>query len=487
LPVFRLPMRILSAKCFLRPLAAAAITAVYALVVVQFEHISHTTLALVLVLLILLIATGWGRAEAVVASIVAALAFHYCYPPPFNVGFRQPQYWVALVSFLTTALTVSELSVRARKRAQEAERRRAELEKLQALGQAILRSDASQSAVQAILSQCVPVLGASAAAFYNRLTKEVSRAGPDSYLIPLAHLNLAAIRGAFHREESTGVCFVPVRSAGIVVGSLGVRCAGMSPTLLDAIASLLAIGLERAHALEQVAEAEMARKSEELRSVVLDAIAHDFRTPLTAIKAAVTSMMPDCTAAAPEQSELLTIINEETDRLNHLVGQAVEMSKVQTGMLRPEKRRRKLEDLVLTSLEELGLQDKGRTVEVNIPDSLPPVEMDMRLIKQVLKQLLDNADKYSPLHSPIRLSAHVADDAIVVSVADEGRGIPEDEQQFIFEKFYRGKNSQHDVPGTGMGLAIAKNIIEAHGGRLWLTSKPDSGSVFHFSLPVQGV
>jgi len=237
---------------------------------------------------------------------------------------------------------------------------------------------------------------------------------------------------------------------------------------------------QRARALEEAARTAAARESEELRSAVLGALAHDLKTPLTSIKAAVTSLLA---LAGPERRELLSIIDEETDRLDRLSTQAIEMERVGIGMLRPEKETHDLRQVILETLEEMQPVLKSRSVRIEFGEMLPAAEFDLKLIKEALRQLLDNARKYSPAGSPIGVSCHSAGDAVVVQVADQGPGIPEVERERVFEKFYRGAREAGQSPGVGLGLAIARTVLKAHGGEIWLTSRPGVGTVFHFSLP----
>ncbi len=468
----------------------------------HFEHVNHTTVALVLVLVILVISTRWSLQKALVASAAAAVGFYYSLHPKL-FGFNQPEYWVALVTFLATALTTSLLATRVRRHAADAERRRAEMERLYALSRAILGASISKAHSQEVVDRMVSILGLSGAALLYLETSTRYGAGPRGHLVTNEQLRHAAYQERISfdgghsagqevrrlgsgpaRHAVEGASFIPLHSEGKVVGCLGLRGARLSEAVLSALASLVEADLERAKAAEKSAQAEALRQSEELKSTVMDAVAHDFRTPLTSIKAAVTALLGDATAERSEQNELLTVIDEEADRLNLLVGQAIGVSKLGDAMLQLRRRPVRLQDLFSEVLEELGSSAETRCLQVTLPDSLPLAEVDARLMKQVLKQLLDNARKYSAPHSPIALAASLVDGNIVVHVQDQGPGIAADEHGLIFRKYYRGSHAAGGVTGTGMGLTIAKSIIEAHGGRIWVESSPGQGSIFHFSLPV---
>jgi two-component system sensor histidine kinase KdpD len=245
----------------------------------------------------------------------------------------------------------------------------------------------------------------------------------------------------------------------------------------------MAITIEKARALEEASYAEAARQSEVLKSALLDSLAHDIKTPLTSIKAAVTSLL--ASGNGPDH-ELLTIINEEADRLNQLAAEVIEMARIEAGKLHLDKRPVTVVELVSNALADLAAALEGRPLTVNVPEGLPLVEADHEFAGQVVKQFLENALKYSEASSPILISAELKGGKIVIGVGDHGPGIEENERARIFDKFFRGRRHRFDTKGTGMGLAIAKGIVEAHGERIWVESEPGQGSVFYFSLAASG-
>jgi two-component system sensor histidine kinase KdpD len=253
-----------------------------------------------------------------------------------------------------------------------------------------------------------------------------------------------------------------------------------SEQTIRAIVNLVAISVEKARALEDASHAEAARQSEALKSALLDSLAHDIKTPLTSIKAAVTSLLGNSSAG---DHELLTIINEEADRLNQLAAEVIAMARVEAGKLHLEKRPVPVAELIEGALAELGARS-GRTVVVRVPPGIPAAECDPEFVQQVVKQLIENALKYSPEVSAVTVSAERKGAKIVIGVADRGPGIDEEERARIFDKFFRGHRHRFETKGTGMGLAIAKGIMEAHGEKIWVESEPEEGSVFYFSLPV---
>jgi two-component system sensor histidine kinase KdpD len=248
--------------------------------------------------------------------------------------------------------------------------------------------------------------------------------------------------------------------------------------------TLIAVAVERARAVEALGKTEAAREGERLKSALLDSITHDFRTPLTSIKASVTSLLSDSHLDEKHKQELLTIINEEANRLNSLVGDAAEMARLEAGEFELDLKPHPISAIINAAIEQCKSVLNNRPMQIQAPASLPLVRADLDRAKQVLVQLLSNANNYSPEGLPISITAELSGDFIVTSVADQGPGIEEVEIGLIFDKFYRGRDKRYVVQGTGMGLPIAKAIVEAHGGTIGVISQLGRGSVFSFTLPV---
>jgi two-component system sensor histidine kinase KdpD len=446
--------------------------------------VNTTTVALTLLLAILGVSTRWGLGEATVASVVAVLGFNYYFLPPVGaLTIQDPQNWVALLAFLVTAVTASQLSASARRRAAEAEARRVEIERLYALVQAMMLGGNPRKTIREFVNRVVQVFGCEAAAFYYRPTEEILRSGPESRPVSDHDLQAAAEIDDVSVDGARRLATAPVRLGGRTLGSLALVGALPSEQTVRAIVNLVAITIEKARALEDASHAEAARQSEVLKSALLDSLAHDIKTPLTSIKAAVTSLLGSSPAG---ERELLTIINEEADRLNQLAAEVIAMARIEAGKLHLEKQAVTAVELISGALQDFRPALRDRGVTVNLAKELPPAEADREFAEQVVRQFVENALKYSPPGSPLTISAELQSGKIVIGVADRGPGIEENERSRIFDKFFRGRQHRFGTKGTGMGLAIAKGIVEAHGGRIWVESEPGQGSAFYFTLPVSG-
>ena len=453
-----------------------------------YKHVlpvNPTTVALSFLLAILAVSTVWGIAVSVFMSVVAMLAFNYYFLPPIGTfTIADPQNWVALFAFLVVSVLASHLSTRARQQAKDASQRRREIEKLYAFSQGLLESGNVIQLLNRIPSQIVDIFEVGAAALLLAEKQKIYRSGPVIPQLDLETLKTMVIREEPLVDEANSLCFVPVRLGIRPIGSLGISGSTPSRQTLEAMGTLIAVAIERARAIEQLGLTEAAREGERLRTALLDSVTHALRTPLTSIKASVTNLLSNASVTNLQRQELLTIINEETDRLNRLVGEAGEMARLDAGEVELHLESRPIEDVIDAALNQCKLTLGARVVRVQVPPGLPNVSVDLVRAREALVHLIENANQYSPADRPITITAEAAPDFVVTSVADRGAGIDDLEQNLIFEKFYRGKDQRYLVQGTGMGLPIAKAIIEAHGGTMSLTSQRGQGSVFSFTLPV---
>jgi K+-sensing histidine kinase KdpD len=340
-------------------------------------HVNPTTVALSLLLIVLFVATAWGSKPAILASLLGVASFNFFFLPPYGTFIiAEPENWIAFFAFLVTAVTVGQLSARARQRAAEAEAARREIERL----------------------------------YYE-------------------------LQDTFERSS----------------------------------------------------QAKALKQSERLKSALLDAVTHDLRTPLTSIKASVTTLLDDQLAARDAQAtplgeagrqEMLEVINEEADRLDRFVEDLMALARIEAGEMQLRREWSSLTEIITAAMKRASPLTRKHRLELWLDEELPSVRVDERAVAEVIYALVDNAAKYSPPSGVIKVAAKAsAGDMVQLIVEDEGPGIPVELRERVFDKFFRAMRDGDlagNKLGTGMGLAIAKGIVEAHGGRIWIESVDDS-------------
>jgi two-component system, OmpR family, sensor histidine kinase KdpD len=460
-------------------LIVAGITAFYFLI---FDEANNATVAMTFLVATLGIATAWGLPEAIVASVAGVLCFNFFFLPPlFTLTVADTQNWVALFAFLVTAGVASQLSARAKQRTLEATRRRDEMERLYELSRTLMLLDEQSPIASQIAQRIVQVFEVRGVAVFDRGTDRIYKAGAIDHAISDTKLRDVALQGTAFQDPQLNLLALPLSLGREPVGSLAIYDGSISDTAVHAMANLAAIVMERALAETVARRMEAARENEAMKSMLLDALAHEFKTPLTSIKAAASSILD---AGPSAQKELITVIDEESDRLDSLVSETIRMARIEAGDFHLEIQAQDVNKLIAAALQKLRILMEDREVRIDADQDLPKVMADPELIGLTIRQLLTNALKYANPESAIFLRAHASNGAVRISVKDSGPGIAPKDRQRIFEKYYRVKDDSDSIPGTGMGLAIARNIVEAHGGKIWVESMVGQGSEFFFTLPV---
>ena len=457
-------------------------------------------LVMVYLLGLVVVATRYGQGPSLVASIlsVAALDFFFV-PPVFTFAVSDVRYLFTFVVMLVVGLVTSGLAARIRTQAEAARLREQRTAALYAMS----RELASTRGVDQLLiiamrhisevfrSQVVVLLpgagGALVCADGGQFALDSNELGVGKWVHEHhqpAGLGTSTLPGA-------AALYLPLQAPRGPVGVLGIRPA--DPHSLDApdqlhqletFANQTALAIERAQLADEAQQAQVRMETERLRNSLLSSVSHDLRTPLATITGAATTMLENGAKLNDRTRQgLLESVREEADRLNRLVQNLLEMTRLESGALQLRKEWHPLEEVIGAALGRLGKELADRRVDTRVPPDLPLVPIDDVLIEQVLVNLLDNAVKYTPGGSPIRIIATSTGEAITVEVADHGPGLPRGEEDRVFEKFYRGMPGGR---GAGLGLAICQGIVKAHGGNIWAQNLPEGGVAFLFTLPLAG-
>jgi two-component system, OmpR family, sensor histidine kinase KdpD len=449
-------------------------------------HVNQTTVALSFLVLILIAASRWQLAYSLYLSLLCGLLYTYFFLPPIGTfAVEGPQDLVALVVFFCAGFLVSHLSSRARREAELSETRRREVEHLYEFSQELLLHDDLSAVARITPSIATAIFDFRAVSLYVRDSDTAFYSDPDHELVPLADLKSAAEAPEPVVTVINDVKVIPLVLGMRSLGAMAISEKARSTNIFEAIGTLVAIALERAAALERTSHMEAARQSERLHTALLDSVTHELRTPLTSIRAAATTLVSQPHMSESERADMYAVVDEESARLDHLIGQAIEMAQLDSASIHVQARLESVPEIIALALEEALPLLGDRAVEVQAPKDMPAVRLDRRLVRRVLRHLIENAVKYSPPASPLRIVAHLETGRLLVSVEDFGQGIEEYEQPLIFRKFYRGRRQRDRISGTGMGLAIVKAILDAHGGGIDVLSRPAQGSRFTFWLPVE--
>jgi two-component system sensor histidine kinase KdpD len=436
-------------------------------------------LDLVLVVLAALYGGFW---QATAISVAAVASLNYFFIPPIFSFENSPSNWVALGAFEFTALVISRLSLRSRLQAIEATAGRRDMERLYETSRRILLLDSSGEPGSLITSLIREIFELDAVQLFDAQSGKTYRSGED--LLGAERQT----RDTYFLGEDT---FDPQMKSWYCVLRLGTRPVGglalngteMSKLAATALASLGGIALERARALQRQSRAQAARQTEQLRTAVLDALAHEFKTPLTVARTASSGLLA-VGGLSELQKDLVTVIDQQASKLDHLSSRLLTAARLDSTEFRPQRERVLFSRLVSAAIQRLDQETDRMRFQVSVPSREMPIFADRELILTSLVQLVDNAIKYSEPGSRIEICFTAKDTTVVLKVRSKGLVIAPVDRERIFERFYRAPQTHHLPAGTGLGLSIVKKIVEAHHGHVWAEGEADYGTSFSVALPV---
>ena len=457
--------------------------------------------ALLYLLIVVLVAGASGTGPAVLAAMLGFLAWNFFFLPPYHTFvIGDPKDWLSLVVFLAVGIVMGIQTGRMRDREARAVAREKETAVLNRLTSGLVSEASTEMMATSVLGEIVDVLRASAATLFvaegGALTTFCETPPcevPDPDVAAAAAWVFAhdSALGQVDAESAGGV-YLPLRGASGVTGVLGVgmRTDGRAydadeARLLASLANVIAAFLERQRLQAAASAAEASREADLLKSSLLSSVSHELKTPLAALTATVSNLLENDIPWNEKsvRDELRSIVSDVT-RLNNSIGALLDLSRLEAHAWEPRREPYELADIIAASLDALPAHERGR-ITVSLPDELPPIDVDFVQWARVLQNLLENAVVYARGVAPIRVGARRSDDGIEMWVEDEGPGIPGDEHEAVFEKFFRGSQTDTRAPsGTGLGLAIAREIVLAHGGGIHIENVAPHGARFVISLPL---
>ena len=474
----------------------------------QLAGLAEANLVAVFLLGVLLTALRFGRWPGIYASIVSVVVFDFFFVPPYlTFAVSDVQYVFTFGVFLLIAITTSALAARVREQSDAARERERRTQALYRLTRQLAGASGSEFLLGMAGKQMAELFGGEVVIYLPdehhhlqpRLGRETSVAqNPNSQAVAQWVFDHDQIAGSgTDTLPQAAATFVPLTGSQNVIGVLAIHppeeARLRSPDqqrLLETCASQIALALERDQITLEAGRIFMEAETERLRSSLLASVSHDLRTPLASI-AGAASVLIEASSGQDEATrrELLQSICEESNRLSRLVENLLQMTRIESRGIEVKKQWEVLEEVVGSALRRLESQLRQRTVEIEIPADLPLILMDGLLMEQVLINLLENAARYTPTEAAIKIHARANDKACIVEVSDTGPGLAKGEEERIFEKFYRGIRSEQGARGrhgAGLGLAICRAIVQAHGGTIRAENQPRGGARFEITIPLEG-
>jgi len=444
-----------------------------------------------------------GRGPAVLTSVLSVAAFDFFFvPPQLTMAVTDTEYILTFIGLLSVSLVISYLTTQVREQADAAQRRETQTATLYDLGHDLTAAVGLEAVAKTIIDHIGQVFSREVAIFLPENTKlKLYLASPG---LIVADNELAVASWTFEHGKQAGrgtdtlpeasMHYQPLKTIRGAIGVLGIKPFGTSSFLnpdqrriLDAFTDQVALAIEAAQLVEQAHQTELLEATEKLQTALLNSISHDLRTPLVSITGALSSLEEASPALDEEvKHSLIETAREEAERLNRLVGNLLDITRLEAGGMQLHREACDVQELIGSALEQIGTPIKNRQVKVEIAPKLPLIYVDFVLFSRVLVNIIDNAIKYSPVEKPIEIRTRFTNDCLEISIADRGEGIPQEDFEHIFDKFYRVQRPDN-VSGTGLGLSICKGIIEAHGGSIRVVNRRGGGAIFSVDMPVEGI
>ncbi len=471
-----------------------------------FPYLEQSNLIMVYLLGVTWVASRYGRGPSVLASMLSVAGFDFFFITPYyTFAVSDVQYLWTFLVMLIVALVISSLTIRIRQQAEYAQQRERRTAALYALSRALASNRGLANLLRIAVEHISDVFESQAAVLLPSADGNVAPYVGHELSAPLAAREQSTAQWVFDHQQPAGMftqtlpsaqaLYLPLVSPHGPVGVLAVRpnqpnllLIPEQMRLLETFASHTSIAIERARLADEAQAATVQVESERLRNALLSSVSHDLRTPLASITGAATSLLDSADEMpAAVQTELLQSIADEGQRLNRLLSNLLDMTRLESGSIQIKREWQPLDEALGVVLHRLRKPLEQREVHVDVPIDLPLIPFDSELIDQVLTNLVENVLKYTPPASPLTISAHVLPDQHVqISIGDRGPGIAPANLEQIFEKFARGSSSDTGIAGAGLGLAICRSIVHAHGGRIWAENRSGGGAWIHFTVPVAG-
>lgn len=439
---------------------------------------------LIYLVLVVLFATVAGRDVSIYLAFICGLLFDYFFLPPlysFDLSFRSS---LAMTAFVVSCIVVGRVAERARRQTRQAEQRREDVERLYALGQEMMLHDDAAGLVREIPRLVAHNFILDDVLLYVRDEDQLYSSLRLASSTMLDTLRRASATLEPDAERPEGYMVMNLVFGMTSVGSLAFKPATLSREVAASIAAQVAIVITRAHAIEASARLEAARSTDRLRSALIDSLTHELRTPLTAIRAAASTLVDGYGLDDESRTELATIVDEESSRLDSLIGEAMEIAEIESDGIRVKPEPLHTGTFLEQAIEESHDQLATHRVTIIVQQPDTPVWFDPHLIGRVLRHLLENAARYTPANSRILLHSRRTPEFLEFLVEDDGPGIDPRDLPLIFEKFYRGRNRRDAATGSGMGLAITRALLAAHGGTINVESLQGRGTTFRIRIPM---